>query len=263
MGKSVDLSGKKFYRWNVIKDSGKRNKNGAKLWECECDCSRGVIHLIPTTSLNNGSSKSCGCYHKEISSKTMRETFKKYNTYDLSGECGVGYTSKGEKFYFDLEDYDKIKDYCWYINNIGYVITNVYDFNKGHTAVLFHRIVMNCLNDKISVDHINHKTNDNRKSNLRLVTQSQNLMNRSVGKNNTSGVTGVSFDNHSRKWSAEIKIDGEKKALGHFENFEDAVKARKKAEKELFGDFSFDASITLDDDTTAVRNGWLGSTDAK
>lgn len=30
MGKSIDLSDKKFYRWNVVKDSGKRNKNGAK-----------------------------------------------------------------------------------------------------------------------------------------------------------------------------------------------------------------------------------------
>ena len=42
----------------------------------------------------------------------MSETFKKYNTYDLSGEYGIGYTSKGEEFYFDLDDYDKIKDYC-------------------------------------------------------------------------------------------------------------------------------------------------------
>lgn len=30
MGKSIDLSDKKFYRWNVVKDSGKRNKNRAK-----------------------------------------------------------------------------------------------------------------------------------------------------------------------------------------------------------------------------------------
>lgn len=250
MGKSVDLSGKKFYRWNVIKDSGKINKSGAKLWECECDCSRGVIHLIPTASLNNGSSKSCGCYHKEISSKTMGKTFKKYNTYDLSDEYGVGYTSKGEEFYFDLEDYNKIKDYCWYINNTGYVVTNVRDLNERHTAILFHRLVMNCLSDNaLVVDHINHKTTDNRKNNLRLVTQSQNLMNRRIGKNNTSGVTGVNFDNKSRKWSAEIRIDRKKKSLGHFENFEDAVKARKNAEEELFGCFSFDAS--------------LGSTDAK
>lgn len=31
------------------------------------------------------------------------------NTYDLSGEYGIGYTTKGEEFWFDLEDYDKIK----------------------------------------------------------------------------------------------------------------------------------------------------------
>ena len=46
---------------------------------------------------------------------------KKYNTYDLTGEYGIGYTSKDEEFYFDLEDYDKIKDYCWRITMQGYV----------------------------------------------------------------------------------------------------------------------------------------------
>ena len=44
------------------------------------------------------------------------------NVYDLSGEYGIGYTLKGEEFYFDLEDYDKIKDYCWHINK-KYVCT--------------------------------------------------------------------------------------------------------------------------------------------
>ena len=36
------------------------------------------------------------------------------NVYDLSGEYGIGYTLKGEPFWFDLEDYDLIKDYCWH-----------------------------------------------------------------------------------------------------------------------------------------------------
>ena len=42
---------------------------------------------------------------------------KKYNKYDLSGEYGIGWTSNtNQEFYFDLEDYDKIKDYCWIYN---------------------------------------------------------------------------------------------------------------------------------------------------
>lgn len=105
-----------------------------------------------------------------------------------------------------------------------------------------HRLVMNCVDDKVSVDHINHMTNDNRKSNLRIATQSQNLMNQSMNKNNSSGVKGVYFDNHRNKWVAEIKINRAKKNLGGFTDFNEAVEARKKAEEELFGEFSFDAS---------------------
>ncbi|WP_368488451.1 hypothetical protein [Clostridium sp. BJN0013] len=37
----------------------------------------------------------------------------KYNTYDLTGEYGIGYDAKGNIFYFDLEDYDRIKDFYW------------------------------------------------------------------------------------------------------------------------------------------------------
>lgn len=37
---------------------------------------------------------------------------KRYNRYDLTGEYGIGYTNQGVEFYFDLEDYDKIKEYC-------------------------------------------------------------------------------------------------------------------------------------------------------
>lgn len=243
MGKFIDLTGQKFDRWNVIRDSGKRNSQGAVLWECECDCSRETIHLVTTASLKNGSSRSCGCLQKEISAKTMSRTMKKYNQYDNSNnDYGIGYTSKGEEFYFDLEDYEKIKMYCWFINSDGYVCTNVYDKNKKRKALLMHRVIMNCVNDKISVDHINHITHDNRKSNLRLATQSQNLMNRSISKNNSSGVAGVYFDNHRNKWIAEIKINREKIRLGDFTSFDDAVTARKNAEDELFGEYSFDAS---------------------
>ena len=101
--------------------------------------------------------KSCGCFWK--------------NTYDLSGEYGIGYTNKGEEFYFDLEDYDKIKDYTWYINNKGYVFS-------GKDEILMHRLVTNCP-DNLIPDHIHGEksTTDNRKSNLRIVNRSQNSMN--------------------------------------------------------------------------------------
>ena len=80
---------------------------------------------------------------------------KKYNIYDLSGEYGIGYTFKNEKFYFDLEDYNKIKDDCWHIDANGYVING--------KRKRFHRIIMGLNNSKILIDHINHKKYDKNK----------------------------------------------------------------------------------------------------
>lgn len=239
MGKFVDLTGKKFGRWTVLGKSDKRTKNGGIMWDCICDCGSNKIHTVSTANLNNGSSTSCGCKQREGASKSGKNR-KKYNNYDLSNNYGIGYTSKGEKFYFDLEDYNKIKDYCWYLSN-EYVSANTYGNDKTHSKILMHRLIMGCIDDyDVVVDHINHITYDNRKINLRIVTQSQNAKNCKLSKNNTSGVTGVYFDNHSGKWVAEIKVNYKKHSLGHFVEFEDAVKARKDAEKKFFGEFSYD-----------------------
>lgn len=92
------------------------------------------------------------------------------------------------------------------------------------------------------VDHINGKTFDNRKSNLRIVNKSQNAMNKGLQNNNTSGVTGVYWHKQSSKWIAYITVDGEYIYLGSYDNFEDAVKVRKEAEEKHFGEYSYDNS---------------------
>jgi len=110
---------------------------------------------------------------------------KKYNTYDLTSDYGVGYTFKGEEFFFDLDDYNKIKDYCWRIDEDGYIATTL-----NRKNILMHRLVMNCPDD-MEVDHKFHNNYDCRKEFLRIVNASQNQMNRRIHKNNTSGVKGV------------------------------------------------------------------------
>ena len=164
------------------------------------------------------------------------------NKYDLSGEFGIGYTTKGEEFYFDLEDYDIIKDYCWH-------------FHKSHTKfyieakkrdvgstklVKMHRIVMNAQFGEI-VDHVfRTRTWDNRKNNLRIVTDRENSFNAGERKNNTTGCRGVSYRSDSRKkpWRARIGKDYQEKTIGHFATFEEAVEARKKAEIEMYGEYA-------------------------
>jgi len=83
---------------------------------------------------------------------------------------------------------------------------------------------------KNDIDHINHNPADNRISNLREVTRAENMRNASLSKANTSGVTGVGLFRRDNKHHSQIMINGETIHLGYFDNFKDAVDARKKAE---------------------------------
>ncbi len=80
------------------------------------------------------------------------------------------------------------------------------------------------------VDHINGVVDDNRWSNLRLVTPSDNSKNMKRSSNNTSGVTGVFWNSNRCRWYATIKTGGELIFLGSFAKFSEAVDARKLAE---------------------------------
>lgn len=233
-----DLTNQKFNRLTVIKraeDYIKPDGRHEAQWYCKCDCGNEII--VRSYCLTSNHTKSCGCLQKE----TASECQKKYNTYNLSGEYGVGYTSKGEKFYFDLEDYDIIKDYCWCIDQYGYV--------RGNTKtskIKMHRLITGCIEGMV-VDHINHNKTDNRKTNLRICTQQKNNMNRSIVSQNTSGVTGVFWNKNNDKWGANIGLNGKTIYLGIYDNFEDAVEARMKAEKKYFGEYSYNNSKQIKD----------------
>ena len=132
----------------------------------------------------------CSC----MKQKRPKTKVERQNTYDLTGEFGIGYTTKGEPFWFDLEDYDKIKPYC--CSQRGYVITTVpKDSNLPKTPML-HNIIMSPPKG-MNVDHkqhpegINAHKMDNRKENLRLVTTKQNCQNRGMRRDNTTGHVGV------------------------------------------------------------------------
>ena len=233
--------------------SGFKNTNtktNIKTWQCLCDCGNecNVLEL----DLINNSTNSCGCLQKERTS----EANKKYNKYDLSGDYGIGYTynidptdicHKRNYFYFDLEDYKKIKKYCWCFNNNGYLISNLWDSNKKKNyKLLLHKIILDISKTKkIHIDHIHHNKFDNRKKELRICTPQQNGQNCVISKNNTSGVKGVSYNKRAKKWISYIRYDNSTLHLGYFDTFEEAVKARKEAEDKYFGEYSYDNSMNM------------------
>lgn len=97
MGKAKDLTGQRFGRLTVIERVedyvSPKGKKFSK-WLCKCDCGNSCIVVGRNLTKKNGT-KSCGCYAQECTRKSKN---KKNNTYDLSGEYGIGYTSKGEEF---------------------------------------------------------------------------------------------------------------------------------------------------------------------
>ena len=89
---------------------------------------------------------------------------------------------------------------------------------------------------KGQIDHINRIRADNRISNLRDVSHKQNGQNASKPSNNTSGHPGVSWHKQSSKWQAKITHNQKPIYLGLFESLEEAVAARKAAEKIYWAD---------------------------
>ena len=236
MGRFKDLTGQRFGRLTVIKraeDYVEPSGRHRSKWLCKCDCGN-EINVIENNLTKKNGTRSCGCLRKDFAFNIN----KKVNTYDLTGEYGIGYTSKGEEFWFDLEDYDLIKDYCWYINNRGYVCAK-----SNNKQILFHRIVLQ-LNDDCDVDHKygSKSKHDNRKSNLRPCTHNKNMMNIGLRSNNTSGVTGVHYDKRKKKWVARIIINGERVILGEYDNFNCAKEKRLNAENLYYGEFSYNNS---------------------
>lgn len=102
--------------------------------------------------------------------------------------------------------------------------------------VLAHRVVF-CLAygewPTEPIDHINGARADNRPKNLRMVSVAENNRNRAISVNSQSGVMGVFWNAAKQAYDAEITKNGVKFRLGRFPKFEDAVLARRDAERAL------------------------------
>jgi hypothetical protein len=94
--------------------------------------------------------------------------------------------------------------------------------------VYLHKFIMKC--DNGYVDHINHNTLDNQKSNLRITSNANNLRNGTLRKNNKTGVNGVHYDAIRKKYVARIKVNYKTISLGRYNTIEEATQARKEAE---------------------------------
>lgn len=206
---------------------------------CDCDCGGYCYALgVDLTRRETETHKPkthCGCQ----TSKNISDSQRKYNDYEVNNDVVVGITSNTkEEFYNDVQDFQLIKEYCWFvhIDQTGYksLVAKVPGTNK-HVKMIH---LLGCK----GYDHINRNTLDNRRSNLRPATASQQMLNRGRRSDNKSGVIGVRRVNDNKprvkSWYAELKIEKEKVLSKFFGTKEEAIIARLQAEAKYLGEFS-------------------------
>lgn len=152
------------------------------------------------------------------------------NEFCIEGDVIWIKLTQGQETCVDLEDWDRVKGFKW-----ASVKSSGGKFYAG-THLALHSLVLGKTGQsrKAVTDHKNGVTLDNRKSELRAASTSQNNVNTKLAKNNTSGFRGVSW----RGWQAGLGVDNKLEYLGFFDNPVEAAMAYDRAALEKYGEFA-------------------------
>lgn len=138
----------------------------------------------------------------------------------------------------DTTDLPFVEMYRWHATPRGYVMRNQNseDPEGTPTMIRLHRAIL-AAPKHLHVDHINGDPLDNRRCNLRLATQSQNMGNARRHHDNT-GFKGTTLNKKTGRWVAQICVRGKRYCLGTFDDRYDAALAYDKAATLHFGEFA-------------------------
>ena len=155
------------------------------------------------------------------------------NAYEVRGNETIIYLLRNDgsvvETLISTKDLDKAKSIngTWsarWDKNIGnfYVGTNFKKSDGKYTTVKLHRWLTDCPTG-LQVDHINHDTLNNRRSNLRICTHSQNCQNRNGARaDSKTGIRGVYWHKGTGRWTAQAVINNKKVSLGYFKDIQTA-----------------------------------------
>ena len=144
--------------------------------------------------------------------------------------------TQGQVAVVDAEDYHLICDRKWYAQWVP--CTSSFRAVSGSPPVYMHRVILGSYTDAV-VDHANHDTLDNRRSNLRGATRSENQCNLRCRVGDTSKYKGVFWSTGRNKWQARITFKNRCRHLGSFTCEEDAARAYDAAAIRVHGAFAF------------------------
>lgn len=219
-----DLTGQKFGKLTAlypVPDKAHRAR-----WHCVCEC--GNEKDVLQQNLSDGHVRSCGC----ILSRSSNERISDYNK-SLGRESHHETKTRLYKIWIGMKSrcYYKASNSFKNYGGRGIIVCDEWihsfkDFSEW--------AIKNGYDDSLTIDRIDPDGNYC-PENCRWATMSVQEFNKRKSPKNTSGTTGVSYNKAMKKWVAYIRKDGKQHWLGSYKCIDDAIKARKDAEKRYFG----------------------------
>jgi len=151
--------------------------------------------------------------------------------------------SRGKYTIIDDADFEVVNQFKWSYDHHercdGYAIRVIKSAGQPQRSLYLHRFLLGARPGQV-VDHINYNGLDNRRSNIRLCMQAQNIHHSRMRSTNTSGYRGVYWNKKSKKWLAQIRVGPGKKRrfLGLFTDAVEAAKAYDAVAREEHGEFA-------------------------
>lgn len=151
--------------------------------------------------------------------------------------------TKGRVAIVDDEDYEWLKEWKWHANGSGnkpqYAARRVFvgDGSRRSKVILMHHFIMPRI-DGLYVDHANGNSLDNRRSNLRYCTMTENNHNLPAHRDGGSQYKGVCWSENKKRWRANICLNSKQTHLGYFDSEALAAAAYDEAAKRHYGKFA-------------------------
>lgn len=264
-GNAKDITNQRFGKLTALYPTDRRTKDGNVIWHCVCDC--GNETDVGSSSLRKGNTKSCGCSwgFENLVGKT-------FGLLTVIGQISSD-KQHGRKWLCRCACGNTTEIYTKHLTT-GIIKSCGCLKSEDLTGRVFGKLTVLGWSDKrgprgartvplwecrCECGNITYKATDTLKSDEVSMcndcagrygaalareqagfvegTQVSKLRSTKPSKVSTSGVRGVSFDQQSQKWHAQIGFKGQRIKLGYYDNLSDAVKARATAEEKYYGTF--------------------------
>lgn len=205
--------------WRILSEVGK-NSQGALLYQCECIyCGHTAIKTRGALTLVKGN----GCAY-----------CKPDYHFIIHGNSATGTLPDGTEFQIDTALIPSVQKYRWMKNEKGYITRS----NRGLPKLHLHWLALGYQESpEHIIDHISRDKADCRSSNLRFVTPQQNSMNRSIGRNCTTGYVGVCYHKRRNRYQAKISLNNRNIHLGTSADPIECAQMYNTASQILFGEY--------------------------